>query len=49
MIGGVIEWWTTLTPVIQFFWTVAICATVLQALMLLGVMVCVNRRNHGGR
>jgi len=38
MIGSVIEWWTTLTPASQFFWTVAICATVLQAFMLLGVM-----------
>jgi membrane protein implicated in regulation of membrane protease activity len=39
MIGGVIEWWTDLTPASQFFWTVAVFATVMQFFMLLGVMV----------
>lgn len=39
MIRGVTEWWTSLTPVSQFFWTVAVFSTVMQFFMLLGVMV----------
>lgn len=39
MMRVVIEWWTTLTPASQFYWTVAIGATALQFLLLLGVMI----------
>ncbi len=35
----VIEWWTSLSPSSQFYWTVAIAATSLQFFMLVGVML----------
>lgn len=39
MIRPVTEWWTSLTPASQFFWTVAVFSTVMQLFLLLGVMV----------